>query len=185
MITELCVTKKSWMTVLQVMVTELCVTKKSWMIVLQVMVTELCVTKTSCNGNGTMCYKNVLNDCDISNGNGTSLITLSGSTHVGWVREVWGCIQNCEWPHHASQRCANRYENKRKCCRIFTAVTMKNAFFWDVTPCGSCKNRRFGGSCHLHLQGRKHPRAKKSVSSWLTYWTSVRQKKSTNYAVNC
>jgi hypothetical protein len=22
----------------------------------------------------------------------------------------------------------------------FTAVTMKNAIFWDVTPCGSCKN---------------------------------------------
>jgi hypothetical protein len=28
---------------------------------------------------------------------------------------------------------------------VFTAVTMKNAVFWDVTPCGSCKNRRFGG----------------------------------------
>jgi hypothetical protein len=25
-------------------------------------------------------------------------------------------------------------------------VTMKNSFFWDVTPCGSCKNRRFGGT---------------------------------------
>jgi hypothetical protein len=21
---------------------------------------------------------------------------------------------------------------------VFTAVTMKNAVFWDVTPCGSC-----------------------------------------------
>jgi hypothetical protein len=27
---------------------------------------------------------------------------------------------------------------------VFTAVTMMNAVFWDVTPCGSCKNRRFG-----------------------------------------
>jgi hypothetical protein len=25
---------------------------------------------------------------------------------------------------------------------FFTAVTMKNGVFWDVTPCGSCKNRR-------------------------------------------
>jgi hypothetical protein len=25
---------------------------------------------------------------------------------------------------------------------VFTAVTMKNGVFWDVTPCGSCKNRR-------------------------------------------
>jgi hypothetical protein len=26
---------------------------------------------------------------------------------------------------------------------FFTAVTMKNFLFWDVTSCGSCKNRRF------------------------------------------
>jgi hypothetical protein len=29
---------------------------------------------------------------------------------------------------------------------VSTAVTMKNAVFWEVTPCGSCKNRRFGGT---------------------------------------
>jgi hypothetical protein len=29
---------------------------------------------------------------------------------------------------------------------VFTPVAMKNAIFWDVTPCGSCKNRRFGGT---------------------------------------
>jgi hypothetical protein len=29
---------------------------------------------------------------------------------------------------------------------VFTAVTMKNGVFWDVTPCGSCTNRRFGGT---------------------------------------
>jgi hypothetical protein len=28
---------------------------------------------------------------------------------------------------------------------VFTAVTMKNGVFWDVTPGGSCKNRCFGG----------------------------------------
>jgi hypothetical protein len=28
---------------------------------------------------------------------------------------------------------------------VFTAVTMKNGVFWDVMPCGFCKNRRFGG----------------------------------------
>jgi hypothetical protein len=28
---------------------------------------------------------------------------------------------------------------------VFTAVTM-NGVFWDVTTCGSCKNRRFGGT---------------------------------------
>jgi hypothetical protein len=30
---------------------------------------------------------------------------------------------------------------------------LKNAFFWDVTPCGSCKNRRFGGTCRPRHQG--------------------------------
>jgi hypothetical protein len=34
---------------------------------------------------------------------------------------------------------------------VFTAVTMNNGVFWDVTPCGSCKNRRFGSTyCLLH-----------------------------------
>jgi hypothetical protein len=38
---------------------------------------------------------------------------------------------------------------------IFMAVTMKNAVFWDVTTCGSCKNRRFGETYRLHHQGDK------------------------------
>jgi hypothetical protein len=38
---------------------------------------------------------------------------------------------------------------------VFTAVTMKNAVFWDVVPCRSCVNRRFGGRYCLHFQGRK------------------------------
>jgi hypothetical protein len=29
---------------------------------------------------------------------------------------------------------------------VFIAVTMKNGVFWDVTPRGSYKYRRFGGS---------------------------------------
>jgi hypothetical protein len=32
---------------------------------------------------------------------------------------------------------------------------MKIAFFWDVAPCGFYINRRFGGTCRLHLQGRR------------------------------
>jgi hypothetical protein len=38
---------------------------------------------------------------------------------------------------------------------VFTAVTMKNGVFWVVTPCGSCKNWRFGGTWHLLHQGDK------------------------------
>jgi hypothetical protein len=32
---------------------------------------------------------------------------------------------------------------------------MKNGVFWDVTPCDSCNNRRFGGTWRLHHQGEK------------------------------
>jgi hypothetical protein len=28
----------------------------------------------------------------------------------------------------------------------FRRKIFKNGVFWDVTPCGSCKNRRFGGT---------------------------------------
>jgi hypothetical protein len=39
-------------------------------------------------------------------------------------------------------------------------VTMKNVVFWDVTPCGSCKNRRLAGTYCLHLQGEKNRRSR-------------------------
>jgi hypothetical protein len=35
------------------------------------------------------------------------------------------------------------------------SVTMKNAVSWDVAPCRSCVNRRFGGTYRLHLQSGK------------------------------
>jgi hypothetical protein len=44
---------------------------------------------------------------------------------------------------------------------VSTAVTMKNAVLLDVTPYGSCKNQRFGGtskltdSCHSDYGGAK------------------------------
>jgi hypothetical protein len=40
--------------------------------------------------------------------------------------------------------CSTRYNYVR--FEGFAAVTLKNAVFWDVTPCGSSKNRRFGGT---------------------------------------
>jgi hypothetical protein len=35
----------------------------------------------------------------------------------------------------------------------FTAVTMKNIVFWDLTPWRSCEDRCFGETYRLHLQG--------------------------------
>jgi hypothetical protein len=39
------------------------------------------------------------------------------------------------------------------------AMTMKNVVTQDVTPCGSCENRCFGGMCSLHHQGEKNQQA--------------------------
>jgi hypothetical protein len=39
---------------------------------------------------------------------------------------------------------------------VLTAVVMKSPIFWDITPCSPLQlNRRFEGTCRLHLQGRK------------------------------
>jgi hypothetical protein len=40
---------------------------------------------------------------------------------------------------------------------------MKNAVSWHVRSCSSCKNRRFGGTYHLHHQGDKNQRARNIV----------------------
>jgi hypothetical protein len=37
-----------------------------------------------------------------------------------------------------------------------TTLAVKNDVFWDVTPCGSCMNRRFGGPWRLFHQGDKN-----------------------------
>jgi hypothetical protein len=37
---------------------------------------------------------------------------------------------------------------------VQTVLRMKKAVFWDVAPCRSGVNRRFGGTYRLHLQGR-------------------------------
>jgi hypothetical protein len=49
-------------------------------------------------------------------------------------------------------------------------VAMKNAVFWDMAPCGSCKNRRLVGTCRLHLQGKKYA-SKKNVGRLLTLFS--------------
>jgi hypothetical protein len=36
---------------------------------------------------------------------------------------------------------------------FYNMLSVKNGVFWDVTLCGSCKNRRSGGTWHLLHQG--------------------------------
>jgi hypothetical protein len=50
---------------------------------------------------------------------------------------------------------------------------MKNAVFWDVAPCRSCVNRRFGGMYRLHLQGKKIRERGTSVKRCSLQTTSV------------
>jgi hypothetical protein len=44
---------------------------------------------------------------------------------------------------------------------VLTAVVMKSYIFWDIMLCSPLKvNRRYGGTCHLHHQGRRMSQAK-------------------------
>jgi hypothetical protein len=44
---------------------------------------------------------------------------------------------------------------------VLAAMFMKISIIWDITPCSPLKvNRRFGGTCRLHLQGRRICRAR-------------------------
>jgi hypothetical protein len=47
---------------------------------------------------------------------------------------------------------------------VITAVTVRNSVFCDVTPCGSCKNRLFGGLYRLYYQGDSNRRTRNTVS---------------------
>jgi hypothetical protein len=59
---------------------------------------------------------------------------------------------------------------------VLTAVVMKSAIFWDITPCTPLSvNRCFEGTYHLHLQGwenwfSKKPAWKQVASCW-TFFT--------------
>jgi hypothetical protein len=57
-------------------------------------------------------------------------------------------IQVCQTAQNTSVQISVRFE-------VFTTVTMKNGVFWDVTPCGSCKYRRFGGTSVSFIRVRR------------------------------
>jgi hypothetical protein len=46
---------------------------------------------------------------------------------------------------------------------VLTAVVINVSIFWDILPCISYVNRRFGGKFHLDLQPSKKPH----YSRWL------------------
>jgi hypothetical protein len=50
----------------------------------------------------------------------------------------------------------NSEKQKLKLFEVFTAVTINNAVFWDVETCQLIINRRFEGTCRLHLQDTRN-----------------------------
>jgi hypothetical protein len=61
--------------------------------------------------------------------------------------------QLLEWPQGVYEvyLCLEYWPVRRK-----LLCSLKNGVFWVVTPCGSCKNRRFGGTWRLLHQGDKN-----------------------------
>jgi hypothetical protein len=50
---------------------------------------------------------------------------------------------------------------------VLSALVMKSIILWDMMPCSPLSfNRRFGGTYHLHLQGRRTNFSKKQASRW-------------------
>jgi hypothetical protein len=88
---------------------------------------------------------------------GSSIVVTQ--KYVNFVTAVFPCL------YSGAHTLIHRHACWRTCIigvrfEVFAAVTMKNVVFWDVTPCASCKNRRFGGMYGLHLQGENNQRAK-------------------------
>jgi hypothetical protein len=57
-------------------------------------------------------------------------------------------------------------EDGERVGKVTAAATtiMKNGVFWDVMACGSCKNRRFGGTWRLLHQGDKNRQTRDNAS---------------------
>jgi hypothetical protein len=60
---------------------------------------------------------------------------------------------------------ANYTVNQRYRTKERRREIKKNVDFWDVVPCGSCKNRRFGERYRLVQLGEKSQQARNNVSS--------------------
>jgi hypothetical protein len=58
------------------------------------------------------------------------------------------------------------YENNALLWYWQNIIKMKSIVFWDITPCSPLRfNRRFGGTYHLHLQGRRNKFSKNQQAS--------------------
>jgi hypothetical protein len=80
-------------------------------------------------------------------------VTCSSETLVDIQRTPRNCPQEETFWISTTADAVTPFEGKYVRFKVVTAVTMKNAVFWDVMPCGSFKNQSFGGTWHLYHQG--------------------------------
>jgi hypothetical protein len=62
--------------------------------------------------------------------------------------------------HHV----VHRFHGETEQATFHPSCSLKNAVFWNMMPCGSCKMQHFRGAFHLHHQGRKIQQAR-NISS--------------------
>jgi hypothetical protein len=77
----------------------------------------------------------------------------------------------------------HRDRESRETNLFLSCLALKNVIFWDVTLCGSCKNWRFGGTCHLHLQGKEIPERRKALA--VDWWVRKKDRTSWSWLVRC
>jgi hypothetical protein len=76
------------------------------------------------------------------------------NSHIHLLFEIsnrFAALENLDTEMDVNKAWETIRENVR--FEVTTAVTMMIIIFWEMTPYGSYKNRRFGGSYRLHLQG--------------------------------
>jgi hypothetical protein len=78
-------------------------------------------------------------------GRGMLLVSTGGSTARHKRSCSGGRIRNAAYQISAKR--INRMKYKQD--QLQDNKNIKNDVFWDVTPCGSCKNRLFGGTSRL------------------------------------
>jgi hypothetical protein len=71
------------------------------------------------------------------------------------------------WHFRVGAEEVNQTPSIRYSATLKNEIVMRNTVFWDVAPCRSCVNRRFGRTYRLHLQGTKIRERGTSVSRWL------------------
>jgi hypothetical protein len=90
----------------------------------------------------------------------------------GFILKIWDlfredyCLQNRrkEVKYCSGSGIQAREADKSLLVIIEFHNDTKNIVVLDVSPCGSCKNRRIGGACRLHYQDDNNRRPGSSVS---------------------